>query len=117
MDILVSYIKKTKELLAHLEKGIPKKEQDLDEYIEKINWFLEERKTMLLEMPDLKGLEEHTKQELVQMEKKLQLHMKKQMDSIKGEIKILQLKKQKNDYYANPYENVNFDGTFFDKKK
>lgn len=117
MKILESYIEKTNELLAYLEKGLPKKSGDKDAYIKSIEQLLGERRDLLNKMPDLTDLEDQTKQELVNLEKKLQLLLKNQKESAKEDIKILKKKKQNYRYYSNPYQNVNFDGTFFDKKK
>lgn len=115
MEPLVTFIKKTKELKAHLESEWPADKRD--EYIEKLNTLLHERQQSLQQMGDLSALNESSKTELVNLEKTIQALMKKHHESIKQDIKVLQLKKQKNQFYANPYENLSTDGTFLDKKK
>ncbi|MDF1507858.1 hypothetical protein PZE06_06640 [Robertmurraya sp. DFI.2.37] len=88
-----------------------------EEQIEKMDELLEKRQNFLNELSDLSHLNEETKLELARQEQEIQALMEQRKNMIKQDIKTLQLKKQKNEQYANLYENLSVDGMFLDKKK
>lgn len=115
MEILVEFIKKTKELLTHLEEEFPTEEREV--YIKKTNQLLDERGTLLNQLPDLRTLKESNKVELVNLETKIQSILENQQNKIKKDLQMLQLQKKKATKYADPYGDISFDGMFLDKKK
>lgn len=115
MEILVEFIKKTKELLAHLEGEFPTEEREA--YIEKTHQLLDERGKFLSQLPDLRTLKDSTKVELVNLETKIQSFLENQQSIIKKDLQMLQLQKKKATKYADPYGDISFDGMFLDKKK
>lgn len=116
VNILVAFIKKTKELQIHLEKEFP--EEEREGYIRTIERLLEERQGILTNLPDLSTvLDERNKAEMISLETKIQELMKKHQEKIKTDIKTLQLQKQKGSQYTEQYENFSIDGMFLDKKK
>lgn len=117
MEILAQFVEKTKQLQSHLEQGLPTDEDKRDAYIQAIDELLEERQQLLINLPNLAELEAEMKQQLKDSESQLNRLMNNHSQQIKQDIKTLQLKKQKNDYYSNPYGNIAADGMFLDKRK
>lgn len=116
MDQLFLFIRKTKELKSILIEKNPS--QQREEMIQKVEGLLVERQEILTGLQDvLASLNEPTKLELVAYENELQALMEKHQKDIKQDLKTLQLKKQKENQYSNPYENMSIDGMFLDKKK
>ena len=115
METLVEFIKKTKELLAHLEVDFPV--DDRESYLEKINQLLNEREQLLNHLPNLSDLKESTKEEMVHLETKMQSLLKNQQNVIKKDLQLLQLQKKKTSKYVDPYGDISLDGMFLDKKK
>ncbi|MBU8881205.1 hypothetical protein BGM26_19970 [Bacillus sp. FJAT-29790] len=115
VEILVKFIKKTKLLLTHLETESPSIERE--EYIGTIHQLLDEREQLLSQLPDLHALNENVKEELIQLETKIQSLLSNQKSAIKQDLQLLQLQKKKTNKYADPYGNVSVDGMFLDKKK
>lgn len=117
VEILAQFVEKTKQLQSHLEQGLPTDEDKRDAYIQAIDELLEERQQLLINLPNLAELEAEMKQQLKDSESQLNRLMNNHSQQIKQDIKTLQLKKQKNDYYSNPYGNIAADGMFLDKRK
>lgn len=115
MENLVLFIKKTKELKVHLEKTFSFAERDKE--IAKLEVLIKERQRLLQQLPDLSTLPEHTKKDLVKLEKEIHILLKKQRNEITNELKMFQLQKKKSQQYADPYGDFSIDGTFLDKKK
>ncbi|MGG0720035.1 hypothetical protein ABE096_21010 [Robertmurraya massiliosenegalensis] len=119
MKELEQFIIVSRELKALLEEDFQNDQRE--KQMNKIDELLQLRQKWLKELSDLSQLasqlDEKTKLELVHQEKEIQTLMQKKKNVIKQDIKTLQLKKQKNDQYANPYENLAVDGMFLDKKK
>ncbi|MDQ0157104.1 hypothetical protein [Robertmurraya andreesenii] len=115
MEALVRFIKKTKQLLAHLEAEFPT--DDREEFIETIQGMLNERELILKELPDLGELSQNNKEELRKLEYKLKTLLENHQSKIKQDIKLLSLQKKKSDQYADPYGNFSIDGMYLDKKK
>lgn len=115
MESLVLFIKKTKELLTLLEEEFPSDKRD--EYISRMQGLLEERQQLLNNFPDLSSLREHTKLELMELEKRISVLMEQQKEDIKKDLRILQLKRKNNSQYSDHYGNFSIDGMYLDKKK
>lgn len=115
MEHLIEFIKLTKKLVDFLETDMPN--EGREEYIQSIHDLLDEREIMLKKLSDLSNvIDENVKGELIQLENKLNGLMMKHKSTIKKDLQALQLKKKKNNNYANPYE-VSADGMFLDKRK
>ncbi|MDZ5471979.1 hypothetical protein SM124_09485 [Bacillus sp. 31A1R] len=116
MNELVSFIQKTKELEAHLNKAFPIEGRET--YIEEVFKLLEERQVILNQLPDLsKVLEERVKEDLIQLESRISTLLAEKMTFVKDDLRILQQRKNTNNQYENPYGNISADGMFLDKKK
>lgn len=116
MQELVAFIKKTKQLLALLEEGFPK--ENREQYIDSVNKLLDGREEILKVIPDLSNLlDEDVKQQLINLEKKIESLMGDYLGIIKKDLQVLQLQKKNMTHYSDPYENISADGMFLDKKK
>ncbi|MFO1444450.1 flagellar protein FliT [Bacillus sp. Bva_UNVM-123] len=115
MENLVAFIKKTKDLLAHLQSEFSTDEREA--YIEKVQQLLDERGQLLSHMPDLHSLKDSSKDELIKLETKIQSLLENRQNEIKKDLQILQLQKKKTSKYVDPYGDISFDGMYLDKKK
>jgi len=115
METLVEFIKKTKELLSHLESDFPT--DDRESYMEKTNQLLDGRGQLLNQLPNLCTLKESTKEEIANLEMKMQSLLENQQNEIKKDLQLLQLQKKKTNKYIDPFGDISFDGMFLDKKK
>lgn len=115
MKELEQFILVSRELKGLLEEDFHNDQRE--KQINKIDELLLLRQSWIKELSALSHLDEKTKIELVHQEKEIQTLMQEKKNVIKQDIKTLQLKKQKNDQYSNPYENLAVDGMFLDKKK
>ncbi|MFC3886545.1 flagellar protein FliT [Bacillus songklensis] len=92
--------------------------EERDSYIRRIEELLGQRQRLL---PQVKSpfSEEETKlgQEIVQMNQVIDGHLKQRKEEVSVDIRKLKQKQQKTNKYINPYENLSFDGTFYDKRK
>jgi flagellar protein FliT len=108
---IYDYTVKLLDLLAN------KFETDRDKKIQMINELLEKREK------EINGLSEpYSDQEmefgrlLMDMNKKLTLLLNHEKLLIQKDIKDLHKKKESNQKYTNPYENISTGGIFYDKK-
>lgn len=115
MEAVVEFIKKTKQLLAHLEGDFPTDERE--KYIDGIHQLLDERSQLLNQVQGLHTLKEESKEELVKLETKIQSLLADHQKLVKKDLQILQIQKKKNNRYADPYGNISADGMFLDKRK
>ncbi|MFD2442696.1 hypothetical protein ACFSO7_01635 [Bacillus sp. CGMCC 1.16607] len=116
MNELVQFIKISNALLEHMEKGLP--EESREEFIQVIHELLEKRQMFLDSLPDLTNILDLTvKHNLLETEKRIQALLSSFSENIKEDLKMLQLKKKKNNHYANPYGDISADGMFLDKRK
>ncbi len=116
MENLSEFIRKTEELLAHLESNFPTSDER-DTYLVKTNQLLNEREQLLSRLSNLSTLEEAQKSEMIQYETKLQALLKKQQTEIKKNLQLLRLQKNKTVKYQDPYGDISVDGMYLDKKK
>ncbi|MBY0123444.1 hypothetical protein [Bacillus sp. S/N-304-OC-R1] len=115
MEALVKFIKKTKQLLTHLENDLPVNGRE--EYIETTLKLLDEREQILKQLPDLKALDQDSKAELAKLEGRMQTLISNHQNVIKKDIQLLHKQKKNTHQYADPYGNISIDGMFLDKKK
>lgn len=115
MELISRFVQKSKELKSILEEKIIPEQRD--SMVQRVEKLLFERQQILNSLRDLSTLDESIKLDLVTLEKEIETLMKNHKEKIKHDLKILQLKRQKENQYSNPYENLSIDGMFLDKKK
>jgi flagellar protein FliT len=115
VEIVAEFIKKSKQLLLHLEGELPSDERD--EYIDSIHQLLDERSQLLNQLPDLQDFRPEIKEELLKIETNIQSLLANRQKVIKKDLQLLQIQKKKTNKYADPYGSISADGMFLDKKK
>lgn len=101
----------TNELVERL-----KSESEVD--TEKVNQLLDQRQACLtLLTPPTTETEKKIGQALLQQDKELVALLQKEKQSIQKEIRSLEYKKKSNQKYVNPYQALQTDGMFYDKRK
>lgn len=104
----------TVELLDFLEN---KPEIDRDEKIQVINELLEKREKEIIVLSEpYSDQEMELGKHLVDLNKKLTMFLEREKLMIQKDIKDLHSKKESNQKYTNPYENISMGGVFYDKK-
>lgn len=92
-----------------------------DQYIEKIDEFLEKRGQLLEEVMSSNNVSLDGHQltpHLIKLDAGIQGRLKKVMDTIKTDMRNLQQSKKSEQVYLNPYSNVSsVDGRYYDGKK
>lgn len=104
----------TAKLIEFLETSA---ETDRDEKIKLIEDVLEEREHFIQQLAGPYTDEENELgSQLVDLNEKLAILLNKVKQDIQKDIKELNRKKQSNQKYVNPYQNLSTDGMFYDKK-
>jgi flagellar protein FliT len=107
----------TKNLLDHVNKGLPA-DEEREPYIERLNELLEQREALIQKLPSTYTEEEQsTGRMIVQMNETIEPLLTAQLEEIRNDLSLMKKKKEKNTQYANPYQSMSADGMFFDKKK
>lgn len=109
----------TKSLHEHVTTPLPKEMDARDQYVEKLENYLQQRAELLEKMnsrPSFSKDEQKLGRAMVKMNEDIQRHM----EASKGEIRLgmQQLKKKKlsSQRYERPYTGPTVDGVFFDQK-
>ncbi len=114
MNRLVAFQQVTKELIGLLENT----DIDRDDLVDKVDKLLASRDGLIMEIvPPYTEEEKATGKKLIEVEKKLNQLLTEMKLSIKKDLTELQAKKQGNQKYINPYNNLMTDGVFYDKRK
>jgi flagellar protein FliT len=93
-------------------------EENRDNVIGKIEELLEKRQAILEQIkPPFSNEEKELGKEIVKMNRALDTNLSLLSNDIKRDMNGLNKKKVSAKKYTNPYESVNFDGMFYDKKK
>jgi flagellar protein FliT len=93
-------------------------EENRDDVISQIEELLEKRQVILEQIkPPFSNEEKQIGQELVKMNRALDTKLSLIRNDIKRDMNGLNKKKVSAKKYTNPYESVNFDGMFYDKRK
>ena len=93
-------------------------EQDRDSKIEKIEGMLQKREALMVEIkPPFSSEENELGKKIIELNKKLEGLMETEKVLIQKDIKDLNIKKQSNKKYTNPYQSLSTDGMFYDRKK
>lgn len=103
--------------LYELAQNLPTSEER-DSYITRMEELLEQRQQLLphIQLP-FSAEEQKLGQEIVRMNAVIDGQLPKRKEEVAVDIRKLKQKQEKTNKYANPYENLSFDGTFYDKRK
>lgn len=92
--------------------------ENRDETIETVEELLERREKLLSSIkPPFSNEDRRLGQELVSMNREIDVKLSLIQSHIQRDINGLNKKKTSMKKYTNPYESVNFDGMFYDKRK
>jgi flagellar protein FliT len=106
------FYEQTVELIAILESA-----DERDGKISRVEALLDERESLMKEMvPPFSPAEIEVGKKLVQLNSRLMQLLQSEKILIQKDIKNLQAKKESNNKYVNPYENLSTDGVFYDKR-
>ncbi len=106
------FYERTAELIAILESA-----GERDGKISRVEALLDERESLMKEMlPPFSPDEVEVGKKLVQLNSRLMQLLQKEKVLIQKDIKNLQAKKESNNKYVNPYDNLSTDGVFYDKR-
>jgi len=93
-----------------------KKEKEVD--MAKVDQLLEQRQACLTILtPPTTESEKKVGQALLQQDKELLTMLQKAKISVQKELRDLKFKKASNQKYVNPYQSLQIDGMFYDKRK
>lgn len=116
MDPVLHYYELTKKLLEVIHKLDHASERG--EEILQLEQLLEERQHLLsIIHPPYSDEQKKYGTAAVELDKQLNQALQKLKMEIKTGILQLQQKKKNNAKYANPYESLNVDGMFYDRRK
>jgi flagellar protein FliT len=105
--------KMTKRLLDLLEAV----ESDRDSQIEEAEKLLDQRERLLPEiMPPFTEEEQKLGREITLMNQEIEGHLRHLSNAVKEDLKEVSIKKQSMNKYSNPYEALQTDGVFYDKR-
>ncbi|TKC17045.1 flagellar protein FliT [Robertmurraya kyonggiensis] len=93
------------------------KTENRDEAIKEIELLLEKRETFLPSIqPPFSSEDKKLGQEMILMNREIDAKLKLIRSYVQRDINGLNKKKTSMKKYTNPYESVNFDGMFYDKR-
>ena len=112
MGPVSQFYERTKELITILESA-----DERDGKISSVETLLDERENLMKEMvPPFSPDEVVVGKKLVQLDSRLMQLLQSEKILIQKDIKKLQAKKESNNKYVNPYDNLSTDGVFYDKR-
>ncbi|WP_110112516.1 hypothetical protein [Bacillus sp. CGMCC 1.16541] len=116
MSVFQTLYDLTKSLHTHV--GTTPLEEERDEYIARVDELLEARQALLPHIVAPMSVEEKKQaQDMIKMNHEIDQALVIIKEHVAIDIRKLKTKKTQADRYVNPYVNVSFDGTFYDKKK
>ena len=115
MNAIQSFYDVTKQLVQMLEATTV---NDRDERIEKINQLLNKREELLplIKQPATEE-DKQVAKEILLLNQKLMTLLEKEKLEIKKDINSLNHRKESTKKYVNPYESLQTDGMYYDKRK
>lgn len=114
MSSIKQFYKLTTELIQFLEKS----EEERDEKITHVEDLLNQRENLLKDIvPSFTDEDVELGKEIVKLNTRLAQLLQGEKASIQKDIKELQVKKDSNTKYINPYQSLSTDGMFYDKRK
>ncbi|MFT8321002.1 MAG: flagellar protein FliT [Bacillus sp. (in: firmicutes)] len=94
-----------------------KEDTDKEEFIPKVEELLNQRQACLtLLSPPQTGREKQLGKALLQQDEELLQLMNEEKNNIQQELKKLKIKKASNQKYVNPYQSLQTDGVFYDRR-
>lgn len=115
MSELYTYFELTQKLI---ELYSNKENQERDMLLDESDRILKEREQLLPAItPPFTNDEHEFFRKLQTLEKQLQLLMQSEKQAIQRDMKSFSQTKKGTNKYVNPYENLNIDGVFYDKRK
>ena len=118
MNPINLYLDITKQLIQFIHENQEIELENNEEFDETINDYLQQRQKVLVEIkPPFSEEEKEIGEILVPLEKELNGLLVSYRVQLAEELRKIQFLKRGNDKYANPYESVQPDGMFYDKKK
>lgn len=115
MNVIQSFYEVTKQLVQMLET---KTVNDRDERIEEINQLLDKREELLPSIGQpVTEEEKQVANGILQLNQKLMTLLEKEKLDIKKDINSLNHRKESTKKYVNPYESLQTDGMYYDKRK
>ncbi|MFE8696518.1 flagellar protein FliT [Cytobacillus sp. FJAT-53684] len=114
MSALLNYYQKTKQLIETFSNMKDDEWELKMEQSEAV--FLERDKLLQQIAPPFSDEDQVLFEKIQQLEKALESHMKNEKLSIHKNIKRLTETKESSNKYNNPYEHMNTDGMFYDKR-
>ncbi|MGG3451997.1 hypothetical protein [Domibacillus aminovorans] len=105
--------KMTRRLLDLLEAV----ESNRDSQIEETEGLLDQRAAILPSIkPPFTAEEQVLGREIIQMNKEIEARLNRLNNAVKDDLKEVSMKKQSMNKYSNPYEALQTDGVFYDKR-
>jgi flagellar protein FliT len=115
---VVSSIKQFYKLTTELIQFLEKSEEERDEKITHVEDLLNQREYIMKDInPPYTTEERELGKEIVKLNTKLARLLQDEKASVQKDIKDLQIKKNSNTRYVNPYQSLSTDGMFYDKRK
>lgn len=113
MNVLSEILNKTEQLISILKTDI-----DRDEKLRLIDQLLMEREQLLKELkPPFLNDEKVIGKKINELNNELNKLLNREKMLIQKDINSLNKKRESSAKYANPYELMNIDGVFYDKRK
>lgn len=105
----------TKQLLALVQKEVGEDEREA--IIEKIESLLEKRETLLSHIhPPFTAIEEQMGKQMIEWNREIDKSLKKLQMQIQVDMQGIKKKKTSVQKYVNPYESLQPDGIYYDKR-
>ena len=115
MNSIQSFYELTVQMIELLEKSGA---LDREIKIEKIEEMLEKRESFMKDIkPPFSSEDDQLGKSIIELNKNLERLIAAEKVLIQKDIKELNMKKQSNNKYANPYQSLSTDGMFYDRKK
>lgn len=114
----MSAVKQFYQLTIELIQLIEKPQEGRDDKITQVEAFLNQREHLMKDInPPYTTEETVLGKEIVKLNTRLAQLLQGEKASIQKDIKELQVKKDSNTKYINPYQSLATDGMFYDKRK
>lgn len=103
---------------AELLKVLNNQELEREDKIAQVDQLLEKREQLFQKLPSSPTAgEKQVGQEIIKMNDKVLELLEGEKQNIQQDLRTVKLRKKTEKNYVNPYESVQVDGVFYDKKK
>lgn len=114
MSVVKEYFEETEALLVLLKK----ERRDRDSFLQEIETVVEKRQALIQSMkPPYTEEEERIGKHCMLLDKEVDALLQHEKQQIQLDINGLKKHKQSRQKYVNPYQSLQTDGMFYDKKK